>query len=61
MHRLDRTTEPAPRLAVAAHVVRHLTADPLLPRALLPRDWPGTALREAYAAYQDELRSLAVV
>jgi phenylacetic acid degradation operon negative regulatory protein len=59
--RLTRTAEPAPRLAVAAHVVRHLTADPLLPRELLPADWPGAELRKAYADYQAELRTLAVV
>lgn len=52
--------EPAPRLAVAAQVVRHLAADPLLPAALLPTDWPAAAMRSAYAAYQDELRSIAV-
>ena len=47
-HRRPRAARPArrhersrPRLAVAAHVVRHLTADPLLPRELLPADWPG--------------------
>jgi phenylacetic acid degradation operon negative regulatory protein len=61
LRRLERTTEPAARLAVAAHVVRHLTADPLLPRELLPDDWPGAELRTAYAAYQAELRALAVV
>lgn len=52
--------EPAPRLAVAAQVVRHLAADPLLPGPLLPPDWPATAMRTAYAGYQDELRSIAV-
>jgi phenylacetic acid degradation operon negative regulatory protein len=56
---LDATTEPPPRLSVAAHVVRHLTTDPLLPTELLPTDWPGAALREAYAGYQAELRDLA--
>jgi len=61
LRRLELTTEPAPRLAVAAHVVRHLTADPLLPRELLPVGWPGAELRTAYAAYQAELRTLAVV
>jgi phenylacetic acid degradation operon negative regulatory protein len=55
---LADTTEPAPRLTVAAHVVRHLTADPLLPPGLLPRDWPGGELRAAYAEYQDEVRRL---
>ncbi|HWJ66879.1 MAG TPA: PaaX family transcriptional regulator C-terminal domain-containing protein [Nocardioides sp.] len=54
------TTEPAPRLAVAAHVVRHLASDPLLPAALLPADWPAGAMRTSYAAYQAELRTLAV-
>lgn len=58
--RLERTTDPARRLAVAAHVVRHLTADPLLPPELLPNDWPGAALRRAYADYQAELRVMAV-
>ena len=52
--------DPAPRLAVAAHVVRHLAGDPLLPAALLPADWPAAAMRTAYAAYQDELRALAL-
>ncbi len=60
LRRLARTAAPAPRLAVAAHLVRHLTADPLLPRVLLPADWPGAELRSAYADYQTELRTLAV-
>ncbi|UYM07438.1 PaaX family transcriptional regulator C-terminal domain-containing protein [Solicola gregarius] len=55
---LTTTTEPAARLAVAAHVVRHLTADPLLPGPLLPREWPAADLRRVYAAYQAELRAL---
>lgn len=57
---LDRTTEPAARLAVAAAVVRHLTSDPLLPAVLLPDEWPAAALREAYAGYQRELIALAI-
>ncbi len=59
--RLERTRDPALRLAAAAHLVRHLAGDPLLPTALLPADWPGAALRSTYAAYQAELRDLAVV
>lgn len=55
---LDATAEPAPRLAVAAQLVRHLTSDPLLPAALLPDDWPAAELRRTYAAYQAELRAL---
>lgn len=50
---------PAERLAVAAHLVRHLASDPLLPPALLPDGWPGAALRAAYADYEEELRTIA--
>lgn len=57
---LERARDPAPRLAVAAHLVRHLTADPLLPPELLPASWPGAELRSAYAAYQAELRRMGV-
>ncbi|MET9765315.1 PaaX family transcriptional regulator C-terminal domain-containing protein [Streptomyces sp. NPDC006372] len=46
---------PADRLAAFAAVVRHLLADPVLPSALLPADWPGAELRAAYAEYQGEL------
>lgn len=60
LEQLDSTRDPAQRLAVAAHVVRHLTADPLLPAELLPKGWPGPALRSAYAGYQRELRDLAI-
>lgn len=55
---LTTTSEPAPRLAVAAALVRHLATDPLLPAALLPADWPGDELRAAYATYQASLRDL---
>lgn len=58
--RLERTRPPALRLAVAARVVRHLAADPLLPLELLPVDWPGSMVRSAYAAYQEELRAVAL-
>jgi phenylacetic acid degradation operon negative regulatory protein len=56
---LERTRRPAPRLAAAAALVRHLTTDPLLPPALLPTDWPAGELRARYAAYQEELRGLS--
>ena len=29
-------------------MVRHLLTDPVLPDELLPADWPGAALRQAY-------------
>lgn len=52
------TTEPGPRLAAAAALVRHLATDPLLPPTLLPAGWPGPRLREQYADYRAELRAL---
>ncbi|GGS50685.1 PaaX family transcriptional regulator C-terminal domain-containing protein [Streptomyces griseoviridis] len=52
--RVEDTDRPAGRLAAFAAVVRHLLADPVLPPALLPADWPGPALRDAYTAYQRE-------
>lgn len=57
---LERTRRPAPRLAAAAALVRHLSTDPLLPAALLPLDWPAATLRATYAAYQAELRDLTL-
>lgn len=54
---IEREREPMRRLATAAHCVRHLAEDPILPRELLPRDWPGDELRHAYHAYQQELRA----
>ncbi|BET51840.1 PaaX family transcriptional regulator C-terminal domain-containing protein [Kitasatospora aureofaciens] len=52
--RVHRARRPADRLTAFAAVVRHLLADPVLPAELLPADWPGTALRDAYARYQRE-------
>lgn len=45
----------ASRPAAFAAVVRHLLADPVLPPALLPADWPGAELRAAYGDHQREL------
>ncbi|MEJ7635365.1 PaaX family transcriptional regulator C-terminal domain-containing protein [Aeromicrobium sp.] len=56
---LARTDVLAGRLALAAAVVRHLVDDPLLPAEVLPRDWPGQELREAYAAFRAELLGLS--
>lgn len=39
------------RFVVAAAIVRHLLTDPMLPAALLPADWPGRRLRDAYADF----------
>ena len=42
----------AQAFVVAADALRHVRADPLLPRVLLPDGWPGRALRVAYQEYQ---------
>ncbi|UQA91735.1 PaaX family transcriptional regulator C-terminal domain-containing protein [Streptomyces halobius] len=58
MAALDRAGTPAERFTVSAAVLRHLLTDPLLPRLLLPRSWPGAELRLRYDAFEDELRNL---
>ena len=42
------------RFVAAAGMVRHLLTDPVLPAELLPDDWPGDALREAYTNFAAE-------
>jgi len=42
----------APGFMVAAAVLRHINADPLLPAALLPARWPGADLRAEYDRYE---------
>lgn len=60
-HRLLREITAAKdipgRFAIAAAMVRHLLADPVLPAGLLPADWPGDRLRGAYAEFADVLTS----
>jgi phenylacetic acid degradation operon negative regulatory protein len=51
----ELATSPHDRLTAVATIVRHLTHDPLLPAELLPPDWPGTALRDAYDAFRTEI------
>lgn len=41
----------APTFVVDAAVLRHLVADPALPSALLPDDWPGPELRSALGRF----------
>jgi phenylacetic acid degradation operon negative regulatory protein len=43
------------QFVTAAAMLRHLLTDPVLPDELLPDDWPGTALREAYTNFAAEL------
>lgn len=49
-HRLHRhdVTALADSFSLAAQVLRHLQADPLLPVELVPPHWPGPELRAAY-------------
>jgi phenylacetic acid degradation operon negative regulatory protein len=58
-HRLLGEMATAPdvpaRFVVAAAMVRHLLTDPVLPDELLPADWPGARLREAYHDFATEL------
>ena len=42
----------------SAAVLRLWRSDPLLPPVLLPRDWPGSLLREVYDDYDAALRAL---
>jgi phenylacetic acid degradation operon negative regulatory protein len=46
------------RFVAAAGMVRHLVTDPVLPDELLPDEWPGSALRDSYARFADELTAL---
>ena len=43
---------------VSADVLPPLQSAPLLPRVLLPPDWPGGALRDGYDRYDDAYRSV---
>jgi phenylacetic acid degradation operon negative regulatory protein len=56
----DEPAALAPGFELSAAVLRHLQADPLLPPALLPPDWPGAPLRATYdqwdARYRTTLR-----
>lgn len=58
-HRLLAEMATAPdipgRFVVAAGMVRHLLADPVLPEELLPSGWPGAQLRQAYVDFAAEL------
>ena len=42
---------------LAAASLRHLVADPLLPAALCPPDWPAAELRAAYDRYNRAYRA----
>ena len=48
----------APGFVLSAAVLRHFNADPLLPRELLGRRWPGDALRADYERYDAAYKAL---
>ncbi|MEW2029161.1 PaaX family transcriptional regulator C-terminal domain-containing protein [Streptomyces roseifaciens] len=54
----DRAAALAERFTVSAAVLRHLLSDPVLPRELLPADWPGAELRRRYEAFDRDFRAL---
>ncbi|MEV5889169.1 PaaX family transcriptional regulator C-terminal domain-containing protein [Nonomuraea fuscirosea] len=60
--RLERSLGRAEGLAegflVSAAVLRHLLADPLLPRELLPSGWPGAELRAVYDDFDRRYREV---
>ena len=43
------------RFVAATGIVRHVLTDPMLPAELLPADWPGDRLRDAYHDFATEL------
>ena len=45
-----------PGFILDAAVLRHFLADPLLPRELLPFDWPGQTLRHDYERYDSAFK-----
>ncbi|WP_328807631.1 PaaX family transcriptional regulator C-terminal domain-containing protein [Nonomuraea antri] len=55
---LDRADGLAEGFLVSAAVLRHLLADPLLPAALLPADWPGGELRARYDDFDRAYREV---
>lgn len=50
---LDEATDLPATFMLAAAVLRHFLADPLLPAELLPDDWPGDRLRDRYEEFDD--------
>lgn len=50
--------ELADGFVTSAAVLRHLQSDPLLPAELLPRRWPGSALRSDYDRYDAAYRAV---
>lgn len=51
---LGEATDLSSTFVVAAAVLRHFLADPLLPAELLPGDWPGNSLRDRYEDFDEQ-------
>jgi phenylacetic acid degradation operon negative regulatory protein len=48
---VDDAAELRDRFMLGAAINRHLRADPLLPPALLPDDWPGSGFRHEFERF----------
>ncbi len=55
---LDSAPDLPRSFTLAAAVLRHFVADPLLPEELLPADWPGEALRSRYEDFDKTFQSV---
>ncbi|MFL6126709.1 PaaX family transcriptional regulator C-terminal domain-containing protein [Actinophytocola sp.] len=55
---LDVAADLPSTFILAAAVLRHFLADPLLPEELLPADWPGQRLRIRYEEFDDRFQKM---
>uniref|UniRef100_UPI0034E21469 PaaX family transcriptional regulator C-terminal domain-containing protein n=1 Tax=Mycobacterium sp. OAE908 TaxID=2817899 RepID=UPI0034E21469 len=55
LREISTATGSSARFVAAAAIMRHVLTDPVLPRELLPDDWPGDALRKAYTNFAAEV------
>lgn len=51
LRQMGSATSIPDQFPLAAAMVRHLLADPVLPAELLPMDWPADRLRSSYAEF----------
>ena len=51
LHEMGQATGIPAQFPIAAAMVRHLLADPVLPAELLPDGWSGDSLRSSYADF----------
>lgn len=54
----EQPSQLAAGFELSAAVLRHFQADPLLPLALLPTDWPGESLRQQYLDWDRTYRAV---